>query len=96
MKFHPWRATGRADAVGADTTRLGEWIFVPGSRCLSGGTADAYVQRGDRRVSLEYCSSPLEEFLKAMDRIQADFGRRCDSTGPAVALRDRARQDDHA
>lgn len=56
---------------------LGDWVFVPGTAGFFGRSPDAYIERGEERIPLVYCSSELEQFANEMVGIEGDFIRRC-------------------
>ncbi|MFF8833301.1 hypothetical protein [Streptomyces sp. NPDC015131] len=76
---------GRYDRAGA--IRAGKWTFTPGSPAAAGG-GRASLRHGAERVDLFYSSTTLEDFLRTLGRIQAEFH----AAQPAAAHTDFAEQ----
>lgn len=82
------RRTAEEDGQGGSShsgaTRIGKWMFTPPSTDC-GETRNATLGHEDlEEIDLRYSASILEDFLRTMNMIQIEFGRRSGKTAASA------------
>jgi hypothetical protein len=63
---------------------LGKWLFVPDRRNPAGDVRIGHLSCNGERVTLQYCSGVLADFVRTIRQIEHAFLARC-GTDPASA-----------
>lgn len=69
---HARRPIGSRSGVTTSAVRMGEWVFTPAPVDFV-HEANATLHHEDRSIDLQYSSSVLEDFLREMGNIEAEF-----------------------